>query len=97
MTVRHVLLVLVVVGGTGLCLLPTVSRRLAIGVGVLMIGFSMLAAVVGLEEVSVSLAEAAYYCLVIAVLSAALAWVVSGLSSKPRHRRSSRQARQDSS
>lgn len=74
MTAAHAVLLAVVVGGSGLCLLPGVPKNLGVSIGALMVALSTLVAALGLDETSSSLAEAAYYCVVIALLSAALAW-----------------------
>lgn len=84
MTAQHAVLVVVVVAGIGLCLLPGVSKRLAVGVGALMVALSTLAAAFGLDEASSSLAEVAYYCIVIALVSAALAWGGPRLAGRTR-------------
>lgn len=72
MTEEHAYLVVVVVVGAGLCLVPNVSKRLPLGLGAAMVTLSGIAGIVGLEEMSVSFAEIAYYCVVIAVITVLL-------------------------
>lgn len=74
MNAAQIVALIVVVGGSALCALPGVSPRLPLGFGGLTITSSILSALLGLDAMSVALAELAYYCLGIAVISSALSW-----------------------